>query len=241
VEVSGLVIASICARGGSKGVPRKNLREVRGRTLIARCVEQAIECGIFDHVVASSDDPEMAEAARRAGAEVPGLRPPELARDDTNKWLVFRYLVEKLESHTRTPVAILADLDTGVLLREPRDIADCVTRLSSADAEVCVTAYEADHNPYYNMVELDAANVARVCLAGREPICNRQQAPPVYNLSPATFAIRRSALFEKEHWSQCKMALSVIPRERALDVDTELDLRLLEALVDERDGRGRVR
>ncbi|HKO89917.1 MAG TPA: hypothetical protein VJU61_02120, partial [Polyangiaceae bacterium] len=98
-------------------------------------------------------------------------------------------------------------------------------------ADVCVTAYEADHNPYYNMVELDAQGIARVCQPPPVPIANRQQAPPVYNLSPAIFAIRRNALFSHEHWSQCRMALSVIPRERALDIDTEFDFQLVEFLL----------
>ena len=130
-----------------------------------------------------------------------------------------------------------ADLDTGAALRTTDDIRAAVERLEATGADVCVTAYEADHNPYYNMVELDPAGLARVCIPPERPIANRQQAPAVYSLSPAIFAIRRDALWRHDHWSQCKMTLSVIPRERALDIDTELDFTLVELLFARRAAR----
>jgi len=232
-------IAAVCARGGSKGVPRKNLRLLHGTPLIARAIEQARETGIFDRIVTSTDDPEIAALAGQYGAEVPGLRPEHLARDDSNKWYVFRHLVTELEARAG-PVGIVADLDTGAALRHVADIRACVARLVDTGADVCVTAYEADHNPYYNMVELDGEGIARVCQPAPVPIANRQQAPPVYNLSPAIFAIRRSALFCHEHWSQCRMTLCVIPRERAVDIDTEFDFQLVEFLLGQRLARERA-
>jgi CMP-N,N'-diacetyllegionaminic acid synthase len=229
-----LSVAAICARGGSKGVPRKNLRLLGGKPLIGRAVEQALACGIFDRVVASTDDPEMARVAAEFGAEVPFLRPAELAQDDTNKWHVFRHLVHELEARGPERVGMIADLDTGAALRTLEDIRGAVERLAKSDADVCVTAYEADHNPWYNMVQLHADGLARVCIKPPVPIANRQQAPVVYNLSPAIFAIRREALWSHEHWSQCKMTLSIIPRERAVDIDTEFDFRLVESLLERR-------
>jgi CMP-N,N'-diacetyllegionaminic acid synthase len=226
-----LIVAAICARGGSKGVPRKNLRLLGGKPLIGRAVEQALACGIFDRVVASTDDPEMAEVARAYGAEVPFLRPAELAQDQTNKWDVFRHLVTELEAGSTRRVGVLADLDTGAALRTLGDIQAAVRTLLESDADVCVTAYEADHNPYYNMVQLDRTGLANVCLRPDKPIANRQQAPAVYNLSPAIFAIRRGALWAHDHWSQCRMTLSVLPRDRAVDIDTEFDFRLVESLL----------
>ena len=231
------LVAAICARGGSKGVPRKNLRLVDGKPLIAHAIDHARESGIFDRIVASTDDEEMASVARRFGAEVPFLRPPELARDDSNKWHVFRHLVTEIEARERRRVDVIADLDTGAALRTAADIRACVQRLHEADAEVCVTAYEADHNPYYNMVELTRSGLARVCNPLSPPVVNRQAAPTVYNLSPSIFAIRRDALWAHEHWSECRMTLSIVPRERAVDIDTEFDFNLVEFLLRRRAGR----
>lgn len=230
-EARPLLVAAICARGGSKGVPRKNLRLLAGKPLIGRAVEQALACGIFDRVVASTDDPEMARVASEYGAEVPFQRPAELAQDHTNKWDVFRHLVTELEARSSRRVGVLADLDTGAALRTLGDIKAAVRNLLDTGADVCVTAYEADHNPYYNMVQLDSRGLAQVCIRPETPIANRQQAPAVYNLSPAIFAIRRDALWRHDHWSQCRMTLCVLPRERALDIDTELDFKLVESLL----------
>jgi CMP-N,N'-diacetyllegionaminic acid synthase len=199
-------------------------------------VEQALACGIFDRVVASTDDADMARVAAEFGAEVPFMRPAELAQDHTNKWQVFRHLVRELEARGSRRVGVVADLDTGAALRTVADIRAAVERLVTTGADVCVTAYEADHNPWYNMVQLDADGLARVCIRPEVPIANRQQAPAVYNLSPAIFAIRRDALWQHEHWSQCKMTLSIIPRERAVDIDTEFDFRLVESLLERRSG-----
>lgn len=212
-------------------MPRKNLRPLHGKPLIAYALEQAHAAGIFDRVVTSTDDPEIAQVARQYGAEVPFMRPPELAQDTSNKWDVFRHLVTEIEARGQREVGILADLDTGAVLRTPLDIRACVEQLLASGADVCVTAYEADHNPYYNMVELDSAGVARVCMLPAVPVTNRQQAPPVYNLSPAVFAIRRDALWRHDHWSQCRMTLCVVPRDRAVDIDTEFDFHLVESLL----------
>lgn len=223
------VLATICARGGSKGVPRKNLRLLGGKPLLAHCVEQALACRCFERVIVNTDDPEMAELGRRSGADVPFMRPPELATDTASKWDVFRHIVTKLAASGER-FDVLADLDTGAILREQGDIEATVERLLLTAAEVCVTAYEATHNPYYNLVELDAAGCARVSKQPTVPVVNRQAAPPAYCLSPATFAIATAALFEREHWSKCAMVLHVIPRERALDIDTPLDFALVELL-----------
>jgi len=135
-EARPLLVAAICARGGSKGVPRKNLRLLAGKPLIGRAVEQALACGIFDRVVASTDDPEMARVAREYGAEVPFQRPAELAQDHTNKWDVFRHLVTELEARSSRRVGVLADLDTGAALRTLGDIKAAVRNLLDTGADV---------------------------------------------------------------------------------------------------------
>src|SRR6185295_305321 len=103
-----LTIGAVCARGGSKGVPRKNLRLLQGKPLLARAIEQAFATQIFDRVVTSTDDEQMAALARECGADVPGLRPAHLARDDSNKWHVFRHLVTELEARGLGRVGIVA-------------------------------------------------------------------------------------------------------------------------------------
>jgi N-acylneuraminate cytidylyltransferase/CMP-N,N'-diacetyllegionaminic acid synthase len=208
-----------------------------GKPLIAHTIECARNCPTLGRVVVSTDDEEIASQSKRYGAEVPFMRPANLAADDSPKWEVFQHLVQTVEQEDGQQIDVLVDLDTGVPLRQPADITACVEKLLKGAAEVVVTAYEAERNPYFNMVELDENNEARMVKASAKPIACRQAAPIVYGLSPAVYAIRREALWKYEHWSQARLQIHVIPRERALDIDSEIDFFLVECLM-ERGGLG---
>src|SRR5437588_503832 len=105
------IVGAICARGGSKGVPRKNLRLLNGKPLIAHTIQCALACQILERVVVSTDDAEIAEVARYYGAEVPFMRPEHLAQDASPKWPVFQHLVQGLEQMSGRRVDVLVDLD----------------------------------------------------------------------------------------------------------------------------------
>jgi CMP-N,N'-diacetyllegionaminic acid synthase len=225
------IVGAICARGGSKGLPRKNLRPLAGKPLIAHAIQCARACSLLRRVVVSTDDHAIANIAKEYGAEVPFIRPADLAQDDTSKWHVFQHMVKFLEEMDGTQVDVLVDLDSGVPLRTPADVAHCVTQLLSGDADLVVTAYEADRNPYFNMVELDGEGLAKIVKPSERPIVCRQEAPRVYSLSPAVYAIRRDTLWKYSHWSEARLQIYRLPRERAIDIDSELDFRLAEFLM----------
>lgn len=226
-----MILGAVCARGGSKGIPRKNLRMLAGKPLIAHAIECGRECADLDRVVVSTDDEEIAETARRYGAEVPFMRPASLAEDSTSKWPVFRHLVTSYEKLHGVRVEMLVDLDSGVPLRLPEDITGCIRLLEHGKADVVVTGYPADRNPYFNMVERSPAGFMQTVKQSNPPVVARQLAPPVFSLSPAVFAIRRQALWDYTHWSQAKLDLYEMPRSRAVDIDSELDFQLVEYLM----------
>jgi CMP-N,N'-diacetyllegionaminic acid synthase len=223
-------VAAICARGGSKGVVKKNLRMLAGKPLIAHTIEQALGCGIFDRVVVSTDDTEIACAARESGAEVPFLRPEELARDDSPKWPVFRHLIENLENHDGTKINILVDLDTGTPLRSHLDISESIMALTNSNADVVITAYEAERNPYFNMVEWQGDYVKLVKSTGTI-ITRRQDAPKVFSLTPSVFAMHRDFILNASHWSEGRVKIHEVPRERAIDIDSDIDFHWVEFLM----------
>lgn len=226
------IVGTICARGGSKGVSRKNIRPLHGKPLIYYTIECARSCPELDRTVISTDDEEFAQIAREYGAEVPFMRPAHLAQDTSSKWDVFRHVVETLEAQDNRRVDILVDLDTGVPLRKPEDITECIhTMLADDEVDVVVTAYVPDRNPYFNMVEVNAEGYARVSKPMEKAITRRQDAPQVYGLSPAAYAIRRDALWKYDHWAHSKMKICLMPHERAVDIDTELDFRFVEFLM----------
>src|SRR3972149_2327521 len=178
VDQELIIVGSICARGGSKGVPRKNLRPLGTQPLIAYTIECAQQCPVLSRVVVSTDDDEIADVARQYGADVPFMRPDYLAQDNSSKWDVFRHLVSTLEEMDGTRVDILVDLDTGVPLRSISDIVGCVRELVSGFADLVTTAYEAERNPYFNMAEIGEDGYAHIVARPAKPIVYRQGGGP---------------------------------------------------------------
>lgn len=221
-------IISICARGGSQGVPGKNIRPLCGKPLIAWTIEQAFASRVADRIFVSTDSEEIAEVARRCGAEVPFLRPAELATATAGKLPAILHLVEWVEARAG-PVSRIIDLDPTSPLRDVADIQACDALLDDK-ADLVITGYESDKNPYFNMVEQKPdGSFERVCLPGRE-VLSRQSAPKVYAMNASIYAWHRRCLSESL-WSSGRIALHAMPRERSIDIDHPVDFDLVELLM----------
>jgi N-acylneuraminate cytidylyltransferase/CMP-N,N'-diacetyllegionaminic acid synthase len=126
----------------------------------------------------------------------------------------------------------LVDMDVTVPLKDPSDIDGAVeTARNDVSVDLVITAYASERNPYFNMVEINHRGFAQVVKRPDTPLVRRQDAPAVYSLSPAVYVVKRSALREFTHWTQARCKLYPIPRERALDIDTETDFRIIESLL----------
>ncbi|MFT6988652.1 MAG: CMP-N-acetylneuraminic acid synthetase [Paraglaciecola sp.] len=224
------VIATICARGGSQGVPRKNILNLLGKPLIVYTIEQAISCSAIDHVYVSTDDQEIAEVARQAGAEVPFLRPAELATGKTAKLPVIKHLVEWIEK-SGVKVDIIVDLDPTSPLRNIADINACINGLTP-DVDVVITGYESDKNPYFNMVEASANGLVDLVKTFPGGVTSRQQAPAVFSMNASIYVWHRLS-FYKGLWGG-KAKLHKMPRERSIDIDSPIDFKLVEILMQEK-------
>lgn len=217
-------IASICARGGSQGVPRKNIRPLCGKPLIVHTIEHALACPLIERVYVSTDDEEIAKIAREAGADVPFLRPPELATSEAGKIPVICHLVDEVEK-SGVKVSRIVDLDPTSPLRTISDIEQCITMLDD-ETDVVITGYLAEKSPYFNMVERKGdGNVGLVCRLDK-PVVRRQDAPEVYAMNASIYVWHRHSL-DKGLW-EGRVRLYEMPRERSIDIDHEIDFRLVE-------------
>lgn len=222
-------IATICARGGSKGLPGKNLRSLRGRPLIVHSIEQALACPAIDAVYVSTDDERIARVARDAGAEVPFLRPSHLAADYSPKVPVIEHLVSFLEARGLRADKIV-DLDVTSPLRRVGDIEACLELLDD-QTDLVITGYEAEKNPYFNMVEVDDEGLVRLCKRPSYEVVCRQQAPKVYAMNASIYVWHRHSL-HLGLWGG-RVRIHVMPRERSIDIDSWIDFRLVELLMEE--------
>jgi N-acylneuraminate cytidylyltransferase len=210
-------IATICARGGSKGLPGKNIRDFAGRPLIAHTIAHALGCPDIEAVYVSTDDERIADAARAAGAVVPFLRPAELATDEAGKLPVIEHLVSHLERQGEA-IARIVDLQPTSPLRDSADIAAALR--ARADAQLVVSVASAADNPYFNLVEQDSDGL--VHLSKGQGSARRQDVPPVYALNGSIYVWQRAALSHAAvHglWS-VSVAPYVMPRWKSVDIDT---------------------
>lgn len=220
-------IATICARGGSKGVFRKNVRALLGKPLIAHTIEQARACSSIERVFVSTDDEEIAAVAEAAGAEVPFLRPAELASDTAPKIPAIRHLVNYVKT-LGIPVSRIVDLDPTSPLREPADILACIDLLTE-DSDVVITGYHADKNPYFNMVQPMPGGGYDLVKKLDRSVARRQDAPAVYSMNASIYVWWENTLDKGLFGARTR--LHVMPHERSIDIDDEVGFALVELLM----------
>lgn len=230
-------IATICARGGSKGLPRKNLLPFAGRPLIAHSIEQALACPLIEGVYVSTDDDEIAEVARRHGAEVPYRRPAELATDEAAKLPALEHLVAHLERAGRR-IARVVDLQPTSPLRTQHDLRAAIE--AGVGWDLAVTVSEVSHNPYFSLVE--EAPDGSLLLSKPAGHVRRQDLPRVWGLNGSIYVWQRAALARAAlhgFWS-VRVHGCVMPRARSVDIDDALDFEWAEWLHARAARRGEV-
>jgi len=229
------VVGAIFARGGSKGVPRKNVRLLAGKPLIAYAIETAQASPLIDRVIVSTEDHEIAAIARQYGAEVPFMRPLELASDDAPEWHAWQHAIRMLEDpRGERKIDVFACIPPTAPLRSVRDVDVCIETLLESGADLVITVKPAQRSPYYNMVVLDEAGYARVVMPSDRSIQHRQDAPPVFDMTTVAYAARPDFVLSANSMHDGKVKAIVVPPERALDIDTELDLTFAEFLLSHR-------
>jgi CMP-N,N'-diacetyllegionaminic acid synthase len=226
-------LGTICARGGSRGVPGKNIRELAGHPLIAYSIATARRCDFIDRVIVSTDSEEIAAVARRYGAEVPFLRPAELASHTAAKVPAIQHAVREVERERRGEIDLVVDLDPTAPLRTVDEVRACWELVQTPETDVVFTATLADKNPYFNMVEV-TDGYARLSKKTEPPVVRRQDAPSVYAMNASIYAYRRGHLMNDGRVVAPRSRIVEMPPERSRDVDGPLDFAFLEFLVRER-------
>lgn len=225
----------IPARGGSKGVYQKNIREVAGKPLIAWTIECALKANSIDTLIVSTDSEEIAEVARHYGANVPFMRPAELAEDSTPDFPVFAHAVQWLAENNSYAPDIVVWLRPTTPLRIPVDIDNSVKELmNQADAECIRSVCEAEHHPYWmkNMIQ---DTLTPFCEGKDEKkYYQRQQLPPAYRLNGAVDAVKTAYALQSHTLFPGKMIGYVMPLERSVDIDNEIDIILADILLNRR-------
>lgn len=221
------IVCIIPARGGSKGLPGKNIKMLLGKPLIAHTIEQAKNSVLIDRIIVSTDDKKIANISKKYGAEVPFLRPKFLAQDKSSTIDVLLHAIEWLERDEYS-FDILILLHVTAPLRLVEDINNSIKLLFNKNVSNVFSVAEAHRNPYFNMVEVKRG---RVRLVKKGCFTSRQEAPKVYDMNASIYVWWKDVLKNKKNIFLRNTCIYIMPKERSVDVDDAFDFKVTKAIA----------
>ncbi|NCC52354.1 MAG: acylneuraminate cytidylyltransferase family protein [Spartobacteria bacterium] len=228
------VLGLIAARGGSKGIPQKNLQPLGRLPLIGHTILAARQAKLLDRFLVSTDDEAIADTARRLGADVPFLRPMEYASDTATSVAVALHALDWLREHRDMNPAFVMLLQPTSPFRAAADIDGAIQLARRQDAQAVVSVTEAMDHPYLAK-SLDGQGRIRPFIPTDVPSLRRQDLPVVYVLNGAIYLVQTDRLRETRSWCPPGSVAWIMPPERSLDIDTPWDLRLARLIMQDMD------
>lgn len=231
-ESSLRVLGIIPARGGSKGVPRKNLRKLAGKPLLQYTAEAALAASRLSRIILTTEDEEIAQAGRECGLEVPFLRPETLARDDTPMLPVIRHCVRTLEESGDRFDAICL-LQPTTPLRRAVDIDNCIRLLEESDAHSVISMLPVpmEFNPHWVWFS-DSEGYLKIATGEEAPIPRRQELPSAWHREGSVYVTRRDILIEKNSLYGTKTIGYLMDPEKTVNIDTLDDWAKAERMIE---------
>lgn len=229
------VVAFIFARGGSKGLPGKNIKMLAGKPLIAWSIEQAKSVPSISRIIVSTDSEEIATQALKYGAEVPFMRPAELCQDTSPEWLAWQHALKYLLEIDGVLPDIMVSMPTTAPLRLPIDIENCLNEFKKGEADVVITVSESRRSPYFNMVAKNSDETVSLVMNLNEEIARRQDAPVVFDMETIAYVVRPEFVLNHRSIFEGRVFSVNVPPERAIDIDTLFDFQMAEFFMKQRE------
>lgn len=228
-----VIVGLVTARGGSKSIPRKNVKPLAGKPLIAWTVEAALQSSGLNRVIVSTDDNEIARVAQEWGAEVPFMRPSELAQDDSPHISAVEHTIRWLATHDDSCPDYIMTLQPTSPLRTAADIDAAIGIAETHTAIAVVSVCETGHHPYLSKRVLEDGTLADL-VSSDITYLRRQALPPAYVLNGAIYLNRRESLLHSQTLLPQGTYAYIMPLERSLDVDVPWDLYLADLVLKDR-------
>ena len=219
--------AFIFARGGSKGLPGKNIRKLNDKPLLAYSIDIAKQIDDISRIFVSTDDESISNVAIEYGAEVIN-RPPELAQDNTPEWLAWKHAIEWVNNNGEEFNRFIS-LPTTSPLRNELDVKACLDKLDK-DTDIVVTVADTCRSPYFNMVR-EEHGYFKLLIDTEANYSRRQDVPKAYDMSTVAYVTRPEFIMKSNKIFDGRVKAVNIPPERAIDIDTKLDFLVAETLI----------
>lgn len=222
------ILVVIPARSGSKGIPGKNIKKLHGKPLINYTIEAAKEIFENSQVIVSTDDKEIAEIAASHGANIPFLRPKELAQDDSSTRDVILHLVDYFELKKSMPSVIVL-LQVTSPLRNSKHLNEALDLFFHKDCDMVVSVTESKTSPYFNLYEENKEGYLQKSKDGA--FTRRQDVPPVYEYNGAIYIFKTKSIVESEMKDFEKITKYVMSKNDSVDIDDEVDWKIAEYIL----------
>lgn len=223
--------AFVFARGGSKGLPGKNIRSLAGKPLLQYSIDIAQSSKFIDKIFVSTDDAEIAEVARCCGAIVIE-RPNELAKDDTPEWLAWRHAIEWVKMHHGN-FDNFVSLPATSPLRIVEDVEAAILKLQQEKADICIAVTPASRSPYFNMVKKNQDGFVELINNPEGSVTRRQDAPMVYDITTVVYASTPKFILENYGLFSGSVVSIEVPKCRSVDIDDIYDFKMAEVIIQE--------
>lgn len=221
--------AFIFARGGSKGLPGKNIKPLAGKPLLQYSIDTALASDLIEQVFVSTDDKAIAQVAIEGGA-ILIERPVELATDQSPEWLSWRHAVEWATEHYGSFDGFVS-LPATSPLRSQEDVEAAILKRQADTADICIAVTPASRSPYFNMVKYNEAGFVELVNQPEGEVSRRQDAPKVFDITTVVYATTPEFVLNNYGLFSGKVASIEVPKARAVDIDDIYDFRLAEAII----------
>lgn len=221
----------IFARGGSKGLPRKNIKLLAGKPLIQYSIETALACPSIAKVFVSTDDAEISKVAIAAGATIIN-RPSELATDTSPEWYSWRQAIEFVTEEYGEFDGFVS-LPATSPLRNVEDVEAAIAKLSQEKADICISVTPANRSPFFNMVKLNVEGLVELVNPPTLEVSRRQDSPEVFDITTVVYAATPNFVLNNYGIFSGKVTSINVPKKRAVDIDDIYDFKLAEVMIQE--------
>ena len=222
------IVALICARGNSRGIKNKNLLKFKNTTLLGNAIKQAFRSKYINRVIVSTDSNKIAREALKNKAEVPFVRPSKLSKDNSPEIQTWIHAIKFLNKDKS--IDFIVSVPTTSPLRTISDIDNCIERATKKNLDMVFSVTKASKNPYFNIVQLKNKKLSLVC-SSKKSISRRQDAPKTFDMSASIYMWTRKALLNSRSLYVKKTVLYEMPAARSIDIDSKLDLKIVEFLL----------
>jgi N-acylneuraminate cytidylyltransferase len=227
----------IFARGGSRGLKKKNLLDFAGKPLIAWTIGQALENSRVKRVIVSTDSPEIAEIAQFYGAEIPFMRPQELASDTSPELDSWKHALEFLEETEGSLPEIFLSLPCTSPLRTQEDIDRNLDCLTENKADIAISVSPSMRSPFFNMIQLSDRGQAHLVIESNTKYSRRQDVPQTFDITTVAYSARPRFIIDTDNLMSGKVFASIVDRNRAIDIDDAFDFEIAEFLFKKKSGK----